>query len=228
MKRTLLLFFVTLIFIVSAAIDSKPIISIEDVKITGIENTATANITITFLPEGLAGYNITVSLSNSSVAEIIAVEFPSWAVLHANSSLPSNQVWIKAIDLNNEIKENATNVTLATITVRPLVEANTTIYLQVNKLDDDEGYPINAIIKNATLKILYLPPLPGISNPPTDPDNDGLFEDLNGNGNIDFNDVVEYFQHLEWIEENYPVEDIDFNGNGLVDFDDIVELFMEV
>ncbi|MCD6361980.1 MAG: hypothetical protein J7M38_14075 [Armatimonadetes bacterium] len=114
MRGTLLFFFVTsLIFIISAAVDSKPMISIEDVKITEIENTATANITISALPEGLAGYNITVSLSNSSVAEIIAVEFPSWAVLHANSSLPSSSVWIKAVDLNKNVEAGATDVIIA-------------------------------------------------------------------------------------------------------------------
>jgi len=206
---------------------------IPEYAVVPVNTNISFDIVIDKLPAGLSGYNITVTVfieCNASIipSEIVAVEFPSWAVLHANSSLPSDQVWIKAIDLNDEIKENTTNVTLAIITIRPQIVANTTINLQINRLDDDMGYPIDVIIQNATLKVLYLPPLPGIPNPPTDPDDDGLFEDLNGNGGIDFDDIVEYFQHLEWIEENYPVEAVDFNGNGLIDFDDIVELFMEV
>ena len=33
-------------------------------------------------------------------------------------------------------------------------------------------------------------PLPGYANPPTDPDGDCIYEDLNANGRKDFNDVV--------------------------------------
>jgi len=61
-------------------------------------------------------------------------------------------------------------------------------------------------------------------NPPTDPDNDGVFEDLNGNGRLDFNDVVVLFENLPDAET--PFQDI--NENGRIDFDDIVELFKEI
>ncbi len=71
-------------------------------------------------------------------------------------------------------------------------------------------------------------PLPGYESPPTDPDGDGLYEDLNGNGRLDFADVVAYFAHMEWIGENEPVDCFDYNGNGRIDFNDIVVLFEEV
>src|SRR3989304_1704756 len=56
------------------------------------------NITMSDVPNGLAGYNITVSLSNKSVAEIISVDFPAWAAIHSNGSLPDDSVWLKAAD----------------------------------------------------------------------------------------------------------------------------------
>jgi len=71
-------------------------------------------------------------------------------------------------------------------------------------------------------------PLPEIVNPPTDPDEDGLYEDLNGNGRKDFDDVVQLFNFMEWIEANEPTACFDFNGNGRIDFDDIVQLFGEL
>jgi len=70
--------------------------------------------------------------------------------------------------------------------------------------------------------------LPGIIEIPTDPDNDQLFEDLNGNGKKDFNDVVVFFNYLEWIPFNEPVNIFDFNGNGRIDFNDIVKLFEKI
>ncbi len=91
-------------------------------------------------------------------------------------------------------------------------------------VQDDRG----EITKESKRIIITLLPLPTREDPPTDPDRDGLFEDLNGNGLIDFDDVVEFFKYFEWIENNYGVNPVDFNLNGRIDFDDIVELFKEV
>jgi len=63
---------------------------------------------------------------------------------------------------------------------------------------------------------------------PTDPDNDGIYEDLNGNGRLDFADVVLYFNQMTWIAANEPIEAFDLNGNGRIDFADIVALFNEI
>ena len=115
------------------------------------------------MPNGLSGYNISISLSNSSVAEIEAIEFPEWALLHQNSSLPSSSTWIKAVDLNDEIRGGEKNVVLATITIKALNEGITSINIDVNKLDDDNGYPIDVITKNATLQVI-------VNHPPSKPD----------------------------------------------------------
>jgi M6 family metalloprotease-like protein len=71
-------------------------------------------------------------------------------------------------------------------------------------------------------------PIPSFTNPPTDPDSDGLYEDLNGNARKDFNDVVLMFNQMQWIATNEPVSAFDFNGNGRIDFNDIVKLFGEI
>jgi PKD repeat protein len=71
-------------------------------------------------------------------------------------------------------------------------------------------------------------PLPGISSPPTDPDGDCLYEDLNANNRKDFNDVVVMFNQMQWIMANEPVSAFDFNGNARIDFNDIVVLFGEI
>jgi PKD repeat protein len=68
-------------------------------------------------------------------------------------------------------------------------------------------------------------PVSGQSAMPTDPNHDGLYEDLNGNGNLDFNDVVIFFNQMDWIADNEPISAFDFNHNGQIDFNDIVLLF---
>lgn len=68
----------------------------------------------------------------------------------------------------------------------------------------------------------------GQGNAPTDPDGDHIYEDLNGNGELDFNDVVVYFKKMEWLYANEPVSLFDLNGNNDIDFNDVVRLFKEV
>jgi len=70
--------------------------------------------------------------------------------------------------------------------------------------------------------------LPGQGGIPTDPDTDGLYEDVNANSRIDFGDVVVYFTEMDWIAENEPLGLFDFNGNGRIDFGDVIVLFEEV
>jgi PKD repeat protein len=73
-------------------------------------------------------------------------------------------------------------------------------------------------------------PLPGQTSAPTDPDHDGLYEDLSGNGAAGFSDVVLFFKNIEWISEpeNEPESAFDFSGNGDIGFQDVVLLFKEV
>ncbi len=62
----------------------------------------------------------------------------------------------------------------------------------------------------------------------TDPDDDGLYEDLNGNGEADYSDVVQYFNEMESDGLQRNAEYYDYNGNGEIDFADVVDLFQEV
>jgi len=99
------------------------------------------------------------------------------------------------------------------------------------------NYTVNLTVSNsngtdsklATITVLAQPVLlsafPGYTNPPSDLDQNGLYEDINGNGILDFDDVVAYYDNMEWIEENVPLDLYDYNNNGLIDFDDVVKLY---
>lgn len=67
--------------------------------------------------------------------------------------------------------------------------------------------------------------LPGATGVPHDLDADGRYEDVNGNGTRDFDDVVLYFGEMAWVIQNEPVAAFDFNGNTGIDFDDVVWLY---
>ena len=132
---------------ITTSASSYPVLEVSDGQVYAIGETATINITLSEAPNGLSGYNLSISLSNASVAEIISVSFPAWATLHSNSSLPADSVWIKAVDLNDKIKRGEKNITLAILTVRGDNYGDTEIITTVTKMDDDEGNPINPSIK---------------------------------------------------------------------------------
>ena len=195
-----------------------------------MNDTARVNITLDRAPSGLAGYNITVSLTNTTIAEIVSVEFPSWATLHSNSTLPADSFWMNATDVDNLIVSGATSVSLGTFIIRGDAEGTGDIIITVTSMNNDESYsvPLFSTTISGQLEVISVLTIPGQSNPPTDPDGDGLYEDMNGNGRKDFNDVVVFFNNMEWIGANEPVQCFDFNGNGRIDFDDIVILFGEI
>lgn len=63
--------------------------------------------------------------------------------------------------------------------------------------------------------------------PPTDLDGDGTYEDINGNGRLDFDDVVTLFENVDSDAVQRNAGTFDFNGNGRIDFGDVVTLFRE-
>ena len=111
---------------------------------------------------------------------------------------------------------------------------------EVTELTGNTGQNMNNELVDATAPVAFpqasnLPdlmetdPLEGseLYPLPTDPDGDGLYEDLNGNGEIDFVDVIMYFIYMDWISENQPVNLFDYNNNGYIDFSDVIILFQQ-
>ena len=63
---------------------------------------------------------------------------------------------------------------------------------------------------------------------PTDPNKDGLYEDLNGDGHTDFTDVILLFKDMEWIQANEPIQYFDFDGDHMVTFHDVITVFRDI
>jgi hypothetical protein len=76
--------------------------------------------------------------------------------------------------------------------------------------------------------------LPGAAaeGPPTDIDGDGTFEDVNGDGQFTFTDVISLvFADFDAINTNLSssqIAAIDFSGDGQVDFQDVIDLVFQL
>ena len=177
-------------------------------------------------PTGLSYANLTVTMGNSSIAEITDIEFPSWASLTDYSELPASTAWFKVEDLSYLINAGDANVVLATLTIQALNEGSGQINIQVNSFQDDNYTQIKdqiATIPGTVTVIVGPPPIDGVQ--PNDTNEDGLFEDVNGDSSFNFGDVVFFFKNFDKPEvKDYP-QFYDFNGDGSVNFGDVVALF---
>ena len=113
-------------------------------------------------------------------------------------------------------------------TLQRLEESGSTVYRTdldgtITVTSDGIGYLVKTSTGPSVLRIL-----PQVTAFPSDPDQDGRCEDLNGNGSADFADVVLFFNQIEWISQYEPVQSFDMNGNGRIDFGDIVTLFNQL
>ncbi|RLI83154.1 hypothetical protein DRP04_02170, partial [Archaeoglobales archaeon] len=192
----------------------------------GVGQETTINILADKLPTGLSYANITVTITNSSVAQIEDVQLPSWAILAEISTLPSSTVCFKAGDLANQVKAGDTNVVLATLKIKGLDPGTSNIVITVNSFQDDNYNEIKDQIAttSGTITVITGPP-PINGHQPMDLNNDGLFEDVNGDGYLNFGDIVFLFKNFDKDEiKNYP-EFYDFNGDGSVNFGDVIALF---
>ncbi len=62
----------------------------------------------------------------------------------------------------------------------------------------------------------------------TDPDGDGDYEDLNGNGRVDYQDVVTYFEEMDDERMRADARYYDYDDDGRIDYTDLVSLFRSV
>jgi len=189
-------------------------------------SSTTLDISLDNVPTGLSGYNVSVAIADPVVAQITGISFPSWVGVHQDSGADTDSVWMKGVDLARTIESGSTGIILGSLTMRGDQTGLSAVVITVTKLDDDAGGIISPTIVPGQIKVIpRVVILPGQAALPTDPASDDLYEDLNGNGRIDFNDVVLYFNHIEWIEVSEPVPYFDYNGNTRIDFDDVVDLF---
>lgn len=194
----------------------------------GQGSTGTVELTLSDAPNGFAGGSLTVSLSNSEVAKITDASYGEDLALTKPPEISDDgtSVTLQASDLDKAVQDGATDITLATIELEGTATGTADITIDLNRLDDDDGNRIEAITRQGV--VITGPPAIGDRPAPTDPDSDGLYEDVNGNGRMDYDDVVLLFDNFEADAVRLNKAAYDFNENGKLDFDDTVELYEEI
>jgi secreted PhoX family phosphatase len=192
----------------------------------GHGETGTATVTASSLPAGFSGAEITVSVTDPAVATITGVEFDDALGLTEGSIADDgSSVTMRVADTNRTV-DTGRNVPLAALTVRGDDTGTTDLGVGIEAMDDEDGNAIDAEARSGV--VIAGPPTITGGNAPSDPDRDGYFEDLNGNGRLDYEDIEILFSNFDSDSVTLNKSAYDFNENGQLDFDDIVTLYEDV
>lgn len=99
---------------------------------------------------------------------------------------------------------------------------------------DDGGYLIAGsdgqswLAKRSAFRAPPLPDVNGDGNPPGDPDGDGLYEDVSGDGDLNVGDAQVLYSNRDSDAVQDHVDQYDFNDDGAVNVGDAQALFDEI
>jgi len=104
-----------------------------------------------------------------------------------------------------EVTDGTLNVAFSTVNDNAKISA-----IRVEQLDTDDTIDT---------------PIGDFENPPTDPDGDGLYEDVNGDGDVNVGDAQAIFSNSDDPVVQNNVDAFDYNGDGSVNVGDAQALF---
>lgn len=193
----------------------------------GPDTTAAVDVDLRSARDGLAGGRLTVSVDHPEVARIREVAFAdALGPTSAEVADDGSSATLAVSDLERSIEPGTDGARLATLTLEGQSSGTADLTVDVEAFDDDRGDDVDPVV-DPGLVVTGPPALDG-GRLPTDPDGDGRFEDLNGNGRMDFADVALLFEHLDGDAVQLNKAAYDFNDNGRVDYDDVVDLYEEL
>jgi hypothetical protein len=120
------------------------------------DGTTTGSIMLSEAPNGVAGYDITLSVSNSSAATVTNATIPDTFIAPGGGvsiADDGSSVTIRAADLQQNVQSGASDIKLATATLTGQSAGETGVSLSVDTIDDDNGSSMSLSTSGATLTV---------------------------------------------------------------------------
>jgi hypothetical protein len=192
--------------------------------------TTTVDVVASGLDAGAGGWDLTVRSADPGVARVVgATAGGTPTVDDVQVAGDGSSVAVQAA-LASAGEDGSGSATLATVTLAGEATGRTALELDVEEVVTTEGanYELGTATNATAVVRDAASPSPVRGAVPTDPDGDGTFEDVNGDGAAGIGDVVVLFDALsEPAVQDHPTA-YDFNGDGAVGIGDVVVLFDDV
>ncbi|MFB6191791.1 MAG: dockerin type I domain-containing protein [Haloarculaceae archaeon] len=195
-----------------------------DARVAPGRNT-TVDVVVAGVDRGIGGYELVVNTSDASRARIVAATDRTGGT--DRSEVAADGSGVKLGSFAGDTADTGA-VTVATVTVRGAAAGTATLSTSVGSVSDERGtqYAVTTA-RTATVVVRAPEVIPG--NPALDPDGDGIYEDMNGDGELTPGDATVLFNAV--FERNAVVENnpalFDMNGDGELTPGDATVLFDE-
>jgi PGF-CTERM protein len=135
---------------VAAQTADNPTVTVEDTTVAPGETTTVA-VTLSGAPDGLAGYNLTLSLDDSTATLTNASTADQFAL--ANTTVSADTVTLSAVDTDDAVGPGATDVDLCEVTLRGETAGTTELTVRSTQMDDDSGTAIAPATAGGTVTV---------------------------------------------------------------------------
>lgn len=192
--------------------------------------TVTYDVVFETADSGVGSYNFTLTSANASVAQFTDVTLngdPGVSEVNFTTNGSRLSVDVALADTND-----TGSVTLATVSVKSINTGTTDLALSVGVVADEQGNSYTIAEDTGTsINVTGSQPGPGDvtgnGDAATDPDGDGQFEDINGDGSANVADVQALFAALNTIGSD-NASFFDFNDDGNLNVADVQALFTQM
>jgi hypothetical protein len=192
-----------------------------------VGGTETYDLVLDSADGGVGAFTATVALDDPTAANITGVTIADDPGLSDATYAPDNSsVTINAALMNTA---DTGSVVIASVTVEGASEGSSDLTVDVSALGNEAGESYTITDQSgATVSVVALQPLGDFEDPPGDLDDDGLYEDTNGDGTFNIVDVQALFANTDDpTAENNPGK-FDHNGDGEFDIVDVQALYDEL
>ncbi len=133
---------------------TEPTVTVSDAAVEPDE-TAEVEIRLTEAPNGLSGYNLTLTIADGLTGEFTSASYPSAFEITDTPTYTdlNSSVQLRAIDIQDPPGPNASDVSLATVTVRGEDQGETSLTVEITRMDNDDGGKVEPTIESGTLVV---------------------------------------------------------------------------
>ena len=200
----------------------RPLVRLEAVR-SAVGEKGVLHLTLVRSPAGLQRFDVGLRVNDVGVARLAygTAEIDERFV-EVMEDGPA-KVRFRMADFHDQFQPSMTEINLAQIHFEPINIGKTSISIIFYDFVDDQGQQVRPIVNEGSVEVLLPTVIPGEA-PPLDLNDDGLYEDVDGDGVLSGRDaLVLAFNYSFTLPQNYACY-FDFNQDGKLDFEDAVAL----
>jgi hypothetical protein len=121
---------------------------------TTVDDETTVNVTVSEVPDGLSGFNVTLEIADADVGSVVDASINDEMGLKETTVVDDGAgVRLKAVDVDDVVQSGDGPVTLATVTLRGDATGSSALQIDVDQVDDDDGNRIEPALGDASLTV---------------------------------------------------------------------------